>query len=210
MSVTALVRHTVRPGLEALFIAAVVRRMRARRLDVHSLRLAALMQSHARAQRFCWLGEWESEAEYEARAREMSEDLAPYSASPPTRHFLTHVHLHDHIGEPLAAITCGVIQAAPGRAEAARTVLGRPTAASLESTPDLTLRALYQDVEDPGRFVVVRGWRSASGAQAWIRHRLGAVRADLADSSVTLEMYSGRVWIDPDPQAPPEIRIAPD
>lgn len=210
MSVTALVRHTVRPGLEALFIAAVVRRMRARRLNVHSLRLATLLQSHARVQRFCWLGEWESAEEYEARARDLGEDLAPYCTSPPTRYFLTRLHLHDHIGEPLAAITCGVIQAAPGRTEAARTVLGRPTAASLESTPELLLRAVYQDVEDAGRFVVVRGWRSASGAQAWVRNRLGAVRADLADSSVTLEMYSGRVWIDPDPKTPLELRIAPD
>ena len=84
MRVTVLVRHEVRPGLEPLFVAAVVRRMQAHRLGIHSLRPATLLQSHEQPQRFCWLGQWESQAEYEARAQDMREDFAPYSTSPPS------------------------------------------------------------------------------------------------------------------------------
>jgi hypothetical protein len=208
--VTILVRHAVRPGLEPLFVAAVVRRMQAHRLGINSLRPATLLQSHEQPQQFCWLGQWQSPEEYEARAEEMRADFAPYCTSPPRPYFLTHLHVREHIGEPLTAVTCGLIQATPAGADAVRTMVREQTTIPIESTPDLALRALYQDAEEPERFVAIRGWRTTAGAEAFLRASLGAIRAQLAESGARLELFSGRVWVDADRQALPTLRLAAD
>ena len=210
MSVAALVWHTVRPGLEPEFIAAVVRRMQARRLRIPSLRPAILLQSQAQPQCFCWLGEWESPAVYEAGAQEVGADFAPYCTSPLAATFLTYVHVREHIGERLAAVTCGVMQATPEGTDALRTMAREYLALPLESTPDLAWRALYQAAAEPSRFVVVRGWRTVGGADAFLRTQLGAIRTQLAERGAHLEVFTGLAWVDTDRQALPKLRIAAD
>lgn len=210
MRVAALVRHTVRPGLEPEFVAAVVRRMQVRRLRIPSLRPAILLRSLAQPQRFCWLGEWESEADYEARAQEMGAEFAPYCTSPPAAAILTHLRVREHIGERMAAVTCGVIQATPDGADAVRTMAREYIEVPLENTPDLTWRALYQAVAEPTCFVVIRGWRTVGGAEAFIRTQMGGIRRQLTEQGAHFEVFSGRVWVDTDRTALPQLRMAAD
>jgi heme-degrading monooxygenase HmoA len=154
--------------------------------------------------------DWESRAAYQAcRAHSrISHALDALSVAPPARYFFQPLRFYGRLRYRPEATLCLLLEAPPnGAANLLRFLeeVAHPAALAL---PGLVRRQLYQDLDEPRRFLVRLGWASR-GDRAQARGRLSPAIQRLQARLSTLELrFIGRRRPGPTPHSradPPSL-----
>ena len=190
MSVTVVVRRRALPGCEeALFGLAigVIEQPRAR-----SSSTARVFQELHDPRIMLYLGQWSSRETYEGRDSSHLQQLDALCDGLPERAFCQQLSLYEVVSSQAQVVACITIRVPEGRAAEVVAFLHDEAAPITRAQPGFVLRAVYQDLDDPGQLFVLVGWRSAADQAAANREALQAVRQRLVEMGAAMEHFRGR------------------
>jgi len=171
MNTHVLVRFRARSGQEAALAAAAQSFVRGRAEWVdRGERSVRLFEARDEPGYLLLLAEWDSREAYFARLQEESERQAAIRAlcaESPERRFFARRAIFESMGEPITILACTVLQAPSGMVAPLSRLLSAWRTLPRDA-PGLVQYALYQDEDQPDRFVAIYGWRSAEARAAYL------------------------------------------
>lgn len=139
-----------------------------------------------------YLGQWSSRESYESRDTSHLERLDALCEGPPHRAFCQQLSLYEIVSSQVQVAGCLIIRAPHARVAEVVTFLHGEAALVTRAQPGFVLRAVYQDLDDPGQLFLLVGWRSADEQDAARHKLLPATRERLEELGATIEVFRGR------------------
>ncbi len=210
MSITIVVRRRARPGQEEALLAGMLA-VGAQRHSLLNPQVRVLQGLRDR-RGLLYIGEWRSRESYERSDQSGLAALAALSEGPPERWYLQQLDVRESSGERAQAITATLVRAPPAATAAVIRLLLEEIGAAVCRSPGFLLRALYQDLDDPGRLLALNGWRSAADLLVTRRMLFASFAAPLTRLGATSDLFEGDVrgTIDrAEPTGPPAIGPSP-
>jgi quinol monooxygenase YgiN len=166
MGVVIVVRLVARAGQGETIVTAATREFEAAAARV-DCRSARLFQALGDPSHLLYVAEWDSREAFEAHARHVRtaalDALAVESEGP---YYCRELYSYEDMARRAEVVACAIGEAPPESAAAMRALasdLGR----TASQVPGLIFYRLAEDVERPGRLVILHGWDSeASLARA--------------------------------------------
>jgi quinol monooxygenase YgiN len=190
MSVTVVVRRQAQPGQEEALIRlaiAAIERPRARTSSV-----ARVFQNVDDPAAMLYVGQWSSREAYESRDAEHVASLDALCQEAPARWFCQQLSLYEVVSSQVEAADCTSLRVPPAQAAAVETYLREQAAPLSQAQPGFVLRAVYQDLDDPGHLFVLLGWRSAADGEAAYQQVWPELSRALREMGAQLERFQGR------------------
>ncbi len=145
-----------------------------------------------------YVGEWCSREEYAARSQDHCAALDALCSAPTRRWYCQRRHLYEIASTQAQAGSCTLFYA-PAEAVAATIAHLTNTAGPvIRAQPGFVWRALYQDLDDPRRLLMLNGWRSLDD-EAGYRAVVEELQGPLLARGVQIERFHGmtRAEIEP-------------
>ena len=194
MSTNILVRFRAPPGQEAALADAARSFIEARAEWMgRGQRGVRLFEARDEPGHLLLFAEWESRETYFARLQEqtdMQAAIRTLCAEPPQRRFFARRAIFESMGEPIAVLACTVLQAPPGMVAPLDRLVGVWRTLPRDA-PGLVQYALYQDEDQPDRFLATYGWRSAGVRAGYLVSGSPNLRALMTDQGFSGESFVG-------------------
>jgi hypothetical protein len=190
MSVTVVVRRRARPGQEELMFGLAIGAIQRPRARTSST--AQVFQGLTDPAAMLYLGQWNSRESYESRDTSHLARLDALCEGPAYRAFCHQLSLYEIVSSQVQVAACLIIRAPEGCVADIVTYLHSEAALVTQAQPGFVLRAVYQDLDDPGQLFVLVGWRSAAEQDAARRSVLAATRQRLQELGAAIEDFRGR------------------
>jgi quinol monooxygenase YgiN len=180
VSVTIVVQRRVRPGQDTARVAAALRRVEEHGMPRQGRRPGRLFRRLDDAQALWYVGQWDSRAAYAARPLAASAGaLDALCVGEAVRYYFAQFW-HSWYMSLRTIMWDGALVQAPSRVGVAlRPVLQEETGAKSQNNSGLVECYLYQDLDNAGWYLILRGWDSPAAWQRFERERRPALDAAL-------------------------------
>lgn len=158
------------------------------------LRFARVFQHLTEPDRFLAFEEWQSQAEFQ-RLRESPdylETLAAYGP-PPQADALERLQLYRHLPHRPTALTCVSLTTPPGQAEAVEDLVCDDARREALVDGGLVIRAVYRVIQEPGRLIVLHGWRSLAHLERYQETVAGEAEAAMRALGAAVDSFVGEI-----------------
>lgn len=158
------------------------------------LKFARVFQHLLEPDRFLAFEEWQSPAEYQ-HVREAPAFLALVGAFGPPPHAdgLERLQLFRHLPHRPVALACVNLTTPPDRAEAVEELVCGDAQRETLVGAGLVIRAVYRVIEQPGRLLVLHGWRTVAHLEQYQRTVAGDTLAALAAHGTMVDPFIGEI-----------------
>jgi quinol monooxygenase YgiN len=166
------------------------------------LRFARVFQHLTDSNRFLAFEEWQTEAEYQRvrAAPSYLAALAPFGP-PPQADVLERLQMYRHLPHRPDVLDCMRVTISPAGAEAVEDLVCDSAQRDALAGAGLVIRAVYRVVGEPGRLLVLHGWRSLAHLEAYQESVARETATRLTVLGATLDAFVGEVtaeysWLD--------------
>ena len=142
------------------------------------------------------VGEWDSQASYEAHQTSSAfRQTVSETGPPPTVEYLQRLHLFERMNERAVVFACVTILAPVDHLSAVEEFLRGPAQLNMIATPGIVSRELYRGSTDRPtvRLLVVHGWRSISDLERFRRADAPQFEGALRGWGATVERFTGEI-----------------
>lgn len=142
------------------------------------------------------VGEWDSQAAYEAhRSSPAFEQTMAVSGPPPDIEYLQRLHLFERMNERAVVVACVTILAPRESLAQIEEFLRGPAQLNMVATPGIVSRELYrgQAGQPVVRLLVVHGWRSLTDLERFRRADAPHFEGTLRSWGATVERFTGEI-----------------
>jgi quinol monooxygenase YgiN len=156
------------------------------------LKFARVFQHLTEPDDFLAFEEWETQAEYQ-RAREAPgwlESLAGYGP-PPHADRLERLQMYRHLLHRPVALACVSLTTPLDRADAVEELICGDAQREVLVGAGLVIRAVYRVIGEPGRLLVLHGWRSVAHLEQFQQTVAEEILDALAAHGTVIEPFVG-------------------
>jgi hypothetical protein len=194
LSVLVVVRRRALPGQERPLLAAMAAELKSSR-PPRSLR-ARVFQGLTDPRAVIYLAEWSSRDAYLTYNTPPLVALDALCTSPPRRWFGQPLDYFEAGSEPPRVLTSSIFEAPPAAAMSLISFLMEQAGPALYQSTSCVLRALYQDLDHPSRFISLKGWRSEADWSAAMDALAPRLDAHVEKLGATVEHFTGLLRAD--------------
>jgi hypothetical protein len=116
--------------------------------------------------------------------------------SPPSRWYCQPLDLFEAHAEPPQVLSSSIFEAPPAAAMPLISFLMEQAGPALYQSTSCVLRALYQDLDHPSRFISLKGWRSEADWAAAMAALAPRLDAHIEQLGATVEHFTGLLRAD--------------
>lgn len=203
VSMLVVVRRRARPGQEEALVAAMTAEVYGSRPPRSSR--ARVFQGLNDPRAALYVAEWSSREAFLTHNSTPLVALDALCTSPPRRWFCQALDVYEVGLTPPRVLACSTF-AAP-LAAAARLIdyLLEQAGPLLYQQPGCVLRALYQDVDRPGRLISLKGWRSDEDLEAAMLTLSPGLDSHIRGLGASVDHFAGRLRAEIDRSASADL-----
>jgi hypothetical protein len=194
LSILVVVRRRALAGQEQALLAAMAAELRSSR-PPRSLR-ARVFQGLSDRRAAIYIAEWSTREAYLAYNTPPLVALDALCTAPPRRWFCQPLDLFEADAEPPRVLTSSIFEAPPAAAMPLISFLMEQAGPALYQSTSCVLRALYQDLDHPSRFISLKGWRSEEQWTAAMAALAPRLDAEVEKLGATVEHFTGLLRAD--------------
>ncbi len=188
MSVVVVARWRARPGQEAALVAGALSLWK----EFYGSPEPCVFQSIEDPAAVMYIDEWNRRGEYLLRQSAIPARLDAICEAPVERTYYRPLHDYRPVSGSSPVVGASVFQAPPSAVTTTLTYLAEQLAPRIEGLPGCLRRAVYQDLDDPGRVLVITGWRSVEDRREALRGMLQRADTVLVPLGTRIERFNAR------------------
>lgn len=154
------------------------------------------------------ISEWDSRPAFDDRVVARSDQFDALCERPFEARFFERLVLFEDMGRRPAYADCSLVDAPPDGTAAVLHQLQYVSGPAVRALPELTMRCIYQDLDAPGRLLVLRGWSTNISLEGAYRHLAPRLDQQLVALGAHTEHFYARARGDLDRYAEPVRPLA--
>jgi hypothetical protein len=188
MPVIVVARWQARPGNEAALVAGGLRLWR----EFYNSPEPAVFQSIQDASIVIYIDEWNRRGEFLLRQSRLPAQLDALCDAPGSRTYFRSLHEFRRTSGAAPTVGVSMYQSPPSAEGSTMHYVQEQMRPRLEALPGCLRRAEYQNLDDPGHFLVIAGYQSGGDRDEALRRILQRMDIALMPLGVKIERYQAR------------------
>jgi hypothetical protein len=188
MAVVVVARWQARPGNEAALVAGALTLWQ----EFYESPEPSVFQSLQDPATVLYIDEWNRRGEYLLRQSSLPARLDALCAAPVERTYYRQLHEFRRTSGAAPVVGVSLYQAPPSAVRTTRHYVQEQLRPRIEALPGCLRRVEYQNLDDPGRLLVIAGYQSGGHRDEALRRVLERMDMALVPLGVRIERFQPR------------------